>query len=204
VNYLAHVLLARPTPEARLGALLGDFAQGLDPRTLPGEAREALLEHRAIDAFVDAHPSQRAGRARFAPPYRRFAGILLDVFHDHFLVRHWERLASEPLEELCASLYGALERHQPLLPPRLRAIAPRMAAEDWLAGYGDLDNVARALGGIARRLRRPTPIASGIEELLARYGELETEFLALFPQVFAFVHTRRDSAAEGAAVEREG
>ena len=195
MNYLAHVLLARPTPEARLGALLGDFAQGLDPATLPAEAREALLEHRAIDAFVDGHPLLREQRARFAPALRRFAGILLDVFHDHFLVRHWERFAGEPLESVCASLYGALARHEHILPPRLRAIAPRLAAEDWLASYGELANVERALAGIARRMRRPTPIGTGAAELSARYGELEAGFLALYPEVRDFVLERRAAIA---------
>lgn len=202
MNYLAHVLLARPTPAARLGALMGDFARGLDVEALPGELREGLLEHRAVDAFVDAHPLVVARRRTFPAPLRRFAGVLLDVFHDHFLVRQWDRLAEEPLEEVTASLYGAFESHARLLPPRLARVAGPMARDDWLSGYGSEEHVARALEGMARRLRRPTPLAQGIEVLRERREELEQEFLVLFPEVRDFVGRRRRALDAGTMAPR--
>ena len=193
MNYLAHVLLAEPTPEARLGALLGDFSKGLELESLPVEVRASVLEHRAIDRFVDTHPLVVAERARFAPDLRRFAGILLDVFYDHFLVQHWTRFAAEPLAELTADLYATLDRHRDLLPPRLLRVAPYMQRDDWLGSYGDPRSVRRALEGIASRLRRSTPLATGIRELEERREALEAHFLALFPEVRTFVLEHRSS-----------
>ena len=37
MNYLAHATLAEPSDEARLGAILGDFARGLDEAALPAD-----------------------------------------------------------------------------------------------------------------------------------------------------------------------
>lgn len=198
MNYLAHVYLARPSAAARLGALLGDFARGLDLARLPPEVRAAVLEHRAVDAFVDGHTWIRRERTRFPPELRRFAGILLDVFHDHFLVRHWARFSDEPLERVTESLYRAFREYASILPPRLAEVAPRMASQDWLASYGELENVDRALAGIARRVRRETAIARGGDELRARYRELEEGFLALFPEVLAYVARRRGQEPTGA------
>ena len=54
MNYLAHAALAEPSDEARLGAILGDFARGLDEAALPADTHYALLEHRALDRWFDA------------------------------------------------------------------------------------------------------------------------------------------------------
>ena len=191
MNYLAHVFLARPTPLARLGALLGDFARGLDTDLLPEEALDALQEHRAIAAFVDAHPLTRSEREQFPPELRRFSGILLDVYHDHFLARHWDRFTDDPLEEVTGSLYSALRDHSSLLPPRLLEVAPRMSAQDWLGGYAELENIDRALAGISRRMRRETPLERGGEELRRRYPDFEQLSLEMFEQLTAFVDQRR-------------
>ena len=87
MNYLAHAALAEPSDEARLGALLGDFARGLDEAALPEATRYALLEHRALDRWFDAREDVRAARAWFPPELRRFAGILIDVFVVLLLLR---------------------------------------------------------------------------------------------------------------------
>ena len=149
------------------------------------------LEHRAIDRFVDAHPSVRGQRERFPVHLRRFSGILLDVFYDHFLTRHWQRFSAEALKEVTGSVYGALREHAELLSPRLARIAPHMIRDDWLGNYGERANVERALLGIARRFRRATPLAEGIRELEAREQELEQHFLELFPLLQSFVADRR-------------
>jgi acyl carrier protein phosphodiesterase len=181
------VTLAAPTGEARLGALLGDFARGLDLGGLPAAVASSLAEHRAVDRFFDAQPEVQAAHSHFPPALRRFAGILIDVFVDHALVRHWEQLrpphvGEASLHDVTASLYRALEDHASLLPPRLAQVAPLMIRDDWLAGYGALANVERALAGLARRLRRPTPLAEGIEVLRARTEVFDELAFTVFPR----------------------
>ncbi|MDG1051570.1 MAG: ACP phosphodiesterase [Planctomycetota bacterium] len=193
MNYLAHVTLAEPTDEARLGALLGDFARGLDVERLPAGMRFALHEHRALDQWFDDHPRVRAERARFPAELRRFSGILLDVFADHVLARRWDELHPQPVEEVTGSLYRSFETFAHLLPPRLVEVAPRMATEDWLGGYGDRRNIQRALDGIAGRMRRSTPIASGFDELGRRYDEIEACVLEVWPDAEAWLEARRRS-----------
>jgi acyl carrier protein phosphodiesterase len=65
VNHFAHLYLARPTVESRVGNLLGDFARGLDTDRLPEAVRAGLEHHRAVDAFTDAHPEVLACKALF-------------------------------------------------------------------------------------------------------------------------------------------
>jgi acyl carrier protein phosphodiesterase len=189
MNYLAHALLSSHSPAAIVGGLLGDFVKGSVPAYYDAEIRAAILMHRAIDRYTDAHELHRASRALVSPERRRFAGILVDVFYDHFLVRHWTRFSAQPLSEFTQSIYAALQSRHGSLPERLQSILPHMAGDDWLGSYGDLDAVHAALHGIARRFSRfprAAVLLDGIEELENNYTALEQQFLEFFPQVERF------------------
>lgn len=198
MNYLAHVFLGRYSRESIVGALLGDFVKGAIPGHYSDGIHAGIRLHRAIDRYTDAHDLHRASRALVSPARRRFAGILVDVFYDHFLVRHWARYSSQPLTEFTSRVYAALHARRDSLPERLQRILPRMAGDDWLSSYGDLDSVHTALHGIARRFSRfPRALAllDGIEELENNYTALERQFLVFFPQVERFAHEHADGEA---------
>ncbi|MFT5732699.1 MAG: acyl carrier protein phosphodiesterase [Planctomycetota bacterium] len=195
MNYLAHATLAEASDEARLGSLLGDFSKGLELDRLTPTMRFALEEHRAVDQWFDALPEIRRERVSYPPHLRRFAGILIDVFFDHFLVRRWPDLCDHPMEDVTASLYRGLRSYPEALPPRLQTVAPSMIEHDWLGSYGDVRNVGRALQGIDRRFSRDTPILEGMDVLEERRLQLEALVLAVFPKVQAFTRERRSAAA---------
>lgn len=186
MNYLAHLLLSHETPEAITGAILADFVKGRTaPAWSPG-VQAAILRHRAIDRFTDRHPLPAASRALIAPGRRRFAGVLVDVFYDHFLARHWRRYHERALAEFARDVYGVLLAQRAQFPARLQHILPYMAQDDWLGAYADVAAVDRALRGMARRLRYPeraAPLAGAVEELERHYDTLQGHFTTFFPQL---------------------
>lgn len=191
MNWLAHLRLAPPEPLLRIGNLLGDFVRGMDVATLPEPLRVGIAQHRAIDRRTDAHPAFLRSRARLSPPFRRFGGVLVDVFGDHFLATQWSRFGDgRTLEAFCAEVYADLDTHAALLPPRLSVVAPRLRAHDWLGSYADLDLVDVTLQRMAERLPRPTLLGEGGRELRTHYAGLREDFAELFTDLLAF-------AAEG-------
>lgn len=194
MNYLAHVFLSGRAPEQMVGGLLGDFAKGsIGERYTPG-IRAGIHLHRAIDRYTDAHAIPRASRALVEPGRRRFAGILVDVFYDHFLARHWARFCATPLTDYTTQVYAALQRHRAIFPGRLQRILPYMSGDDWLGSYGEIEAVDAALNGIARRFRRfprARALAGAVTELERNYFSLETHFLAFFPQLVQHARARR-------------
>jgi acyl carrier protein phosphodiesterase len=192
MNYLAHAFLSRSSPELLIGGLLGDFVKGaLGERYTPG-VRTGILLHRAIDRYTDAHASVRASCALVSPARRRFAAILVDVFYDHFLARHWQRYSEQPLADFTRHVYATLLPQLASYPERLQFILPRMAANDWLASYAEVESVDAALHGIARRFQRyprAAVLADGVQELRDNYLALEQCFLTFFPQLLGFVET---------------
>jgi acyl carrier protein phosphodiesterase len=190
MNYLAHVFLSNQSPEAIAGAFLGDFVKGAIGTDHAPLVREAILLHRAIDKFTDAHALTLASCAIISPARRRFAPVLVDVFYDHFLARHWRDYSDVPLANFTQRIYGALLAQRMTLPPRLQWVAVRMAADDWLGAYGTQSGVAAALGGIARRLaryRRAVALLGAIDELENNYAALERNFSDFFPQLQEYV-----------------
>lgn len=202
MNYLAHALLAGPVAADRVGGVIGDFVKGpLDPcppGVSPGLAAGVAL-HRRIDSFADSHPAFRRSRARISAERRRVSGIMIDLFYDHFLALHWERVSAPlPVErslvDFTAHIYRLIETHPEPLPPAFLPVFERMAAHDWLTGYRDPDNVALALDRMAAfRLRRPNTLAGSGQELLQAYPGFEADFFDFLPDALAFAESVRGS-----------
>ena len=195
VNYLAHAWLARHSDDAILGAILGDFVFGQSGlQDWPPAVRAEIVRHRRIDLYTDAHPAVVVARGLFDDAgLRRYAGIVLDVHFDHCLARHWQRWNDAPLADFTARVYRVLDEHRDELPSRLQAIAPRMAAHDWLGSYVQRGNVDHAVRGIATRLsRNGDKLVACLDVLRVEEARIEAAFEAFFPDLVDAAAAMRD------------
>jgi hypothetical protein len=103
MNYLAHLHLAPDDAAARVGNLLGDFLKPSHAGHLPQALQQGMALHRQIDSHTDSHPLVARSKQRIAAERRRYAGILVDIFYDHFLAQHWPRFSSMPLADFTAA-----------------------------------------------------------------------------------------------------
>lgn len=197
MNFLAHLRLAGDDPEAQVGQVLADLLAGTPVATLPPGIQAGIRAHQRIDAFTDRHVVVEASRRRFTPPYRRFAGVLLDVYFDHLLARNWERYGDgSRLEDFAESRYSVLARYRHLPVGRYRTVVNAMRSGRWLEGYADFGGVERALQGLARRFSRENPVASAGSVLLQLDALLEDDFARFFPDLVAFSRTVTRERAE--------
>ncbi len=193
MNYLAHLHLARGSHEGMLGALLGDFVFGLSALAdySPVERREILV-HRKVDRYTDDHPLVVQARDHFPDGLRRYAGIALDVYYDHLLARHWHRYSDVALDAFTAPFYAYLLQRLDDLPERLRAIAPRIVAHDWLGSYRDRASVDLAVRRIALRLsRNGDRLVACLDALRAHEAAIAAGFDLFFPQLVAYTASAR-------------
>lgn len=187
VNHLAHTLLAGNDEELQLGGMLGDFVHGQpDPLLYSPQVIAGIRLHRAIDVYTDAHPVVLAAKALLPPPYRRYAGILLDMWFDHCLARDFSRWSGQPLQPYSDALRALLWRHDALLTPSLRQFRGYMTTHELPAGYVDRVVLDEALAGIGQRLRRANPLDSALPVLAAHETELQGCFEAFFPELQGF------------------
>lgn len=191
MNYLAHLYLAGPDPEARLGNLMGDFVKGPVPTELPAGLRSGIVLHRRIDRFTDGHPLFRRSRRRLSPTYRRYGGILIDLFYDHLLTRDWHRYHDQPLDDFIAEVHQLLTQRLPDLPPRMQTSMHFLLTHDLLRSYRHPAGVARALAGLERRLSRPSNLAAAVIELEIHYQGFSADFREFFPELIAHVDSQK-------------
>ncbi len=199
MNHLAHALLADTGgAEFALGSAMGDFVHGRPDPAWPAARRAGLRFHRAIDGYTDAHPEVAAARNLFDPPLRRYAGIMLDVWFDHLLVRGWDRYhPGESLGRFSRCWLALLDQRAADLPDPLRAFLAWMHAHGLPAAYGDEATLELVLRGLARRLSRPSPLGNALPALRARDSLLQKHFDAFFPQLLAQAETLRDELLPG-------
>ncbi|MEH6566168.1 MAG: ACP phosphodiesterase [Halopseudomonas sp.] len=187
MNFLAHLLMGSQSPQQALGSLLGDFVKGpVQQIALPEEVRGGIWLHRRIDVFTDSHPLVLQSKARISPARRRFAGIMVDMFYDHLLARHWEQFADLPLAEFSQQSYRYLLQHPELIPANAWPVIRHMSENDWLGSYAQLPHLHRALDNMARRLRRDNSLPGAVTELEADYLSFEADFLGFMPDVQRF------------------
>jgi acyl carrier protein phosphodiesterase len=187
MNHLAHALLAGDDDGLRLGAMLGDFVRGpTESLPFPPSVRCGIRLHRAIDVHTDAHLEVLAAKALLPPPYRRYAGILLDMWFDHCLARDFSHWSRQPLGEFSEQLRILLHEHHNELPSSLQRFVSYMDANNLPAGYADPAVLGRALTGIGQRLTRANPLASAMPVLVKWKAELQGSFEAFFPELQGF------------------
>ena len=203
MNWLAHLLLAKPTPEGRLGNLLGDLVKGKAQESLSLELQQGIACHQAIDIFTDSHPIVRHSKQVIDPEYRRFAGILIDIFYDYILASNWQNYSSSHLPDFATSVYASWSGHLETLPIHTRGVIQRLIAEDWLTSYNSLSGIENTLARISCRLnrrgKRTYNLTFAISELTDNYSILEQDFQHFFPQLQLYIdnwQTHNDPSAK--------
>jgi len=191
MNLLAHALLASPDAELMLGSLIGDFVRGRIDPALPPKVRAGIALHRAVDGYTDAHQRVAAARALFAPPFRRYAGILLDMWFDHLLARQWSRFGEDDLDAFSDRVRDLLAVNAALVPERMRGFVAYLDANALPAAYRETAMIGTALRGMSRRLKRANPLDEALPVLVALHTPLQECFDAFFPDLDNFAGVER-------------
>ncbi len=187
MNYLAHLYLADDTGTSPAGSVLGDAVKGRLRGDYPPALELGIRLHRRIDSFTDAHPVVRDACARFEAPYRRYAGILLDIYFDHLLARQWEDFHPQPLAIFSQHISATIWQEWPNPPLTRERIAGFPAV---LESYAREDGVTLALQRVSRRAARANPMAQALPLVQSQHALLVQDFAKFFPDLIAFVRAQ--------------
>ncbi|MET0533530.1 MAG: ACP phosphodiesterase [Steroidobacter sp.] len=187
MNWLAHVFLSEPDVEFRLGNLLADIVRGEELRRMSAGFQRGAQKHKRIDAFTDSHPVVKRSRTRISRDYRRFSGVLVDVFYDHLLATSWNAYSPIVLDAFTAKFYADIESSRMELPSSARVTLDRIIRHDLLGSYRRIEGVERSLRRISAylssRWRREFELERGVTDLIAQREGFEADFAEFFPQL---------------------
>jgi acyl carrier protein phosphodiesterase len=193
MNWLAHTLLSEPTVEFRIGNIAADWVKGERRLTYSSEIHRGFARHKAIDLYTDAHAVVRRSQLRIQAPYRRYAGVLIDIFYDHCLIHAWADHCATPLRDYVDGVYAQFAAHAPFLPAELNRGFEYMRRDDWLGCNATYDGVAVTLKRVAHRLRPGNLLAEGACQLEPNADALHADFAEFFPQLREHVGQTADS-----------
>jgi len=192
MNYLAHLILAGPHPDHRLGALLGDHLKGLQVLdTLRPELRRGVLLHRRIDGWSDRHAVVTAFTSKLNVPWRRYAGIMLDVLFDHLLSQQWTDYSDQPLSEFAADTERLLADHRHELPDRLRRFTRWAEQASLWTRMHDRQMIQTIFDLIALRHGQASPLKQGLDFFDQYPDQIQHAFDHLMPDLMKQARTFR-------------
>jgi len=186
MNYLAHLYLSFGHEEIMVGNYIADSVKGRQIERFSEKIQKGIRLHRNIDEFTDNHPIVENSKARIRDRYRKYSGVIIDMFYDHYLAAGWKNYSNDELIDFTRQSYKTLLRHYVTMPARMKRILPFMAAGNWLASYAEVDNIGLALRGMSRRTKFDSGMENGGEELKLHYHEFKNDFSEFFPELIAF------------------
>lgn len=173
-----------------IGNFIADHVKGSRKNDYPEGIRKGIELHRAIDHFTDTHVITSGSKRLLYPRHSKYAGVVVDLFYDHFLAADFLRYANVPLKQFTASAYETLSSAEAHLPAAVRGFLPHMIERDWLANYATVEGIGRSLTGLSKRVRFENRMDEATEDLLAHYPALEADFRIFFPELVNFVAAR--------------
>ncbi len=191
MNYLAHLYLAGEDHELIIGNFIADAVKGKQIETFSEGIRQGIVQHRQIDMFTDAHPIIERGKEALRPKFRKFSGVVMDVFGDHFLATNWETYSKVSLKDFSESTYDLLHQYKDKFPEKCRYTLHYMSMQDWLYNYQHIEGVKRALSRLARRSVFPSGMENAHRELDRHYLFYHNIFNEFLPELIRFIDRDR-------------
>jgi len=190
MNFLAHTYLSGCKEEIIVGNFMGDYVKGRNYVHLPELVRKGILIHRDIDTYTDAHPITRKSRLRLVERYHKYAGVIVDIFYDHFLASRWEDYCGIPLEEYVDRTYDLLKRNYKSLPQGIKVWFPTFLENNWMLAYKTVDGIELVLDRMSANTSLPDHTSFAIERMRDRYEEFEQDFQEFFPGIIDFIEEK--------------
>lgn len=183
MNFLAHLYLSGNDPKVQIGNFIGDHVKGRQYEKYPAKVQTGILLHRQIDAYTDSHPVVKQSIQKLNGRYRKYAGIVIDVFYDHFLAVHWSSYHELPLEKYVTKVHKTLLTNYFGLPKPVRGFLPFMVKSRRLETYATRDGIERSLRIMSSYSSLPDETDWAMAVLDREYDSLQNEFLIFFEDV---------------------
>jgi acyl carrier protein phosphodiesterase len=190
VNFLAHTYLSGGNEEIIVGNFMGDYVKGKNYLLFPEQVKKGILIHRDIDSFTDMHEVTRRSKQRLASKYHKYAGIIIDIFYDHFLASLWDSYSTLPLSEFVSRTYDLLKRNYKVLPDSIKRWFPTFLENNWMMTYTNVEGIELVLERMSANTSLPDHSAFAVEVLRNQYSIFMEDFLEFFPEIVEFLEEK--------------
>lgn len=201
MNFLAHTYLSGSNEEVIVGNFMGDYVKGRNYLLFPEEVKKGILIHRDIDSFTDMHLITRRNKQRVAARYHKYAGIIIDIFYDHFLASLWDEYSDLPLQDYVNRTYDLLKRNYKVLPEAIKRWFPTFLENNWMMTYRTVDGIELVLERMSANTSLPNHASYATDVLKEQYSVFEEDFREFFPLIVAFLEEKYQISIDNTRVD---
>jgi acyl carrier protein phosphodiesterase len=190
LNFLAHLYLSENYPKIMIGNFIADHIKGNQFTHLDQRIQQGIKLHRQIDTYTDTHEVTRISKRRLHKRYGLFAGIIIDIFYDHYLAKNWKDYSAIPLKIYVNSVYNLINSHKEILPEKTIQMIPYMIKYNLLYNYRYKEGIKSVLEGMNRRTNNKGQIDLAIIDLKQLDKDFEKDFESFFDDLQTFSHQK--------------
>ncbi|MFV0522422.1 MAG: ACP phosphodiesterase [Mangrovibacterium sp.] len=183
MNVLAHLYLSGSSEECMLGNFIGDFVKGKDYLRYSPEVQRGIFMHRHIDAFTDSHPLVMEAKGFFRNPYRKYAGVVVDIIFDYFLIKNWDNYSDLTLRRYTQLAHAALLNHFYQLPQGARGMLLNFIRNKRILRYASLEGIENTLSTMSKFTSLPDYATQAIQIIQEQEDEINVRFKAFFAEL---------------------
>lgn len=170
-----------------LGNFIADHVKGKEILNYSEAVRDGILMHRAIDTFTDQHQVVKQSIARLRNDFRKYSGVIVDMYYDHFLSAHWNEYSDIDIHTFTRTRYTTLNSFHSILPARSARLLFYMERQNWLLSYSNFEGMQQAFNGMSRRTTFESNMEFAVANLKSDYEEFGNEFRLFFPDLQSYV-----------------
>ncbi len=197
MNFLAHIYLSGNSDEMLAGNFIGDYVKGKAYLQYPGDIRRGILLHRDIDSFTDSHEATKKCKSFVSSKYGLYAGIIVDIFYDHFLATSWSKYSPITLTEFANKKYAILEEYYEIYPKEVKLFFPYFLRSNWLETYSSTSGIGSVLRRMAFRTSIPDHSSFAVDMLKENNESLKQQFFIFFDEIIEYIKTKYGIALDG-------
>jgi acyl carrier protein phosphodiesterase len=183
MNFLAHIYLSGENDLIKIGNFMADGIRGKQFGHFPDDVQKGIILHRFIDTYTDSHDIFRQSTKRLHEKYHHYAGVIVDIFYDHFLAKNWTKYSDEKLEDFINRFYNSLHDNYSILTEKTQDLMPYMIERNWLLSYRTVEGIHQILTQMDRRSKNISKMQFSSEELKQYYTDFEEEFTTFFEDI---------------------
>ncbi|MFY9311268.1 MAG: ACP phosphodiesterase [Bacteroidia bacterium] len=187
MNFLSHLYLSGDSEGIIIGNFIADSVKGSNFSHFPEDVQKGIILHRKIDTFTDTHSVVELSKERLRGNYKKYAGVIVDIYYDHFLAKNWKNYSTIGLEQYTQWIYNLVRLHYPLLPEKSAQFAHYMIQYNILFQYSRIEGVQQVFNGMARRAAFQSNMEYAVKDLQENYLLFEEEFKLFFPELEAYI-----------------
>lgn len=176
MNYLGHAILSGNDENLIVGNFIADHLRGNLFSNLPPQIIEGIKLHRSIDLFTDNHEMFKLTKRFFYPEFEKYSGILVDMFFDHLLAKHFNNYLPQSIESFAKNIYKIYSNNIAYFPLSAKNFYTYLIKNNVYVNYSSVAGISKILEHLSLRIKHKVLLQNALPIFLKNESLIQNNF----------------------------